>query len=250
MVIVHRLKLLKNFGIIALMNMNKETASILLIVLILIAIFGFGMYWLLKQTPLEQNDTELQVKVDGSNLTTEQEPQAQLIEEQKNISNMVTIKTNLGEIEIETYDNDAPKAAKNFKDLAQKGYYDGVIFHRVIKGFMIQGGDPMCAPNKLEDEGMCGTGGPGYQFEDELNPATASYQAGYKRGVVAMANSGPNTNGSQFFIMHADYPLPNNYTIFGKVTKGLDVVDKIADSQTGAGDRPVNAVIMEKVSVK
>jgi cyclophilin family peptidyl-prolyl cis-trans isomerase len=97
---------------------------------------------------------------------------------------------------------------------------------------------------------MCGTGGPGYQFEDELNSTTASYKTGYKKGVVAMANSGPNTNGSQFFIMLADYPLPNNYTIFGKVVKGQDVVDKIGATKTNTGDRPTTAVVMEKVTVQ
>jgi cyclophilin family peptidyl-prolyl cis-trans isomerase len=94
-----------------------------------------------------------------------------------------------------------------------------------------------------------GTGGPGYQFEDELNPNTASYKAGYKKGVVAMANAGPNTNGSQFFIMHQDYPLPNNYTIFGHVVSGQEVVDKIANVQVGQNDKPVSPVIMKSVTV-
>ncbi len=155
-------------------------------------------------------------------------------------SHMITIDTNYGKIVFETYDNDAPNTVKNFVTLAEKGFYNGVTFHRVIKGFMIQGGDP--SGN--------GTGGPGYKFDDELNPNTASYKAGYKKGVVAMANAGPNTNGSQFFIMHADYPLPNLYTIFGKVVEGQDVVDKIANVQVGANDKPVQPVTMTKVSVK
>lgn len=104
---------------------------------------------------------------------------------------------------------------------------------------MIQGGDPTGT----------GSGGPGYTFEDELNPQTDSYKEGYKKGVVAMANAGPNTNGSQFFIMVADYPLPNNYTIFGKVISGQDVADAIAKSKTGPNDRPVSPVAMEKVTV-
>ncbi len=152
---------------------------------------------------------------------------------------MITIETNYGEIVFETYTNDAPNTVKNFLTLAEKGYYNGLIFHRIIKGFMIQGGDP----------NGNGTGGPGYQFADELNPNTASYKAGYKKGVVAMANAGPNTNGSQFFIMHEDYPLPNNYTIFGKVVSGQDVVDKIANVQTGPNDKPVSPVVMKSVSV-
>jgi cyclophilin family peptidyl-prolyl cis-trans isomerase len=155
-------------------------------------------------------------------------------------TNMITIETNYGKIVFETYNNDAPNTVNNFITLARNGFYDGLIFHRVINGFMIQGGDP----------NGNGSGGPGYQFPDELNPKTASYQAGYKRGVVAMANAGPNTNGSQFFIMHKDYPLPNNYTIFGKVVSGMEVVDKIASVQTGANDKPLTPVTMSKVTAE
>lgn len=155
-------------------------------------------------------------------------------------SYMITIETNYGEIVFETYDADAPKTVANFVTLANKGFYNGLVFHRVIKDFMIQGGDP--SGN--------GTGGPGYKFADELDPNTASYKAGYKKGVVAMANAGPNTNGSQFFIMTADYPLPNAYTIFGKVVSGQDVVDKIANVPTGANDKPVSPVTMQKVTVQ
>ncbi len=157
----------------------------------------------------------------------------------KNNMHTVTIETNKGTIIFETYDADAPLASANFVKLAEKGFYNSTIFHRVIKGFMIQGGDPTGT----------GMGGPGYKFSDELNPATASYKAGYTRGTVAMANSGPNTNGSQFFIMHADYPLPNNYTIFGKVVKGIDIVDAIATTPTGANYKPVTDVVMKKVTV-
>ena len=155
------------------------------------------------------------------------------------MQHLITIKTRLGDIQFETYDSDAPKTVENFITLANKGFYNGTIFHRVIKDFMIQGGDPTGT----------GTGGPGYQFADELNPATPSYQAGYQKGVVAMANAGPDTNGSQFFIMLADTPLPHNYTIFGKVVKGQDVVDAIGAAPTGAGDRPVNPVQMDSVTV-
>lgn len=140
----------------------------------------------------------------------------------------ITLKTNFGDITFETYDVDAPKAVNNFITLANKGYYDNVIFHRVIPGFMIQGGDPTGT----------GRGGPGYKFEDELNPNSPSAKEGYKKGVVAMANAGANTNGSQFFIMLADYPLDYKYTIFGKVTSGQDVVDKIGAVETDVNDRP------------
>ena len=157
----------------------------------------------------------------------------------KNMNHIITIKTNMGDISFVTYDADAPKTVENFITLAEKGFYDGVIFHRVIPGFMIQGGDPMGT----------GTGGPGYKFNDELNPQTESYKQGYKKGVVAMANAGPDTNGSQFFIMVSDYPLPNNYTIFGKVVAGQDVADAISNVKTGANDYPVSKVIMEKVTV-
>ncbi len=153
---------------------------------------------------------------------------------------MITIKTNFGDIQLETYDADAPKTVANFIALANKGFYDNLIFHRVIKEFMIQGGDPTGN----------GTGGPGYQFEDELNPQTESYKDGYVKGVVAMANAGPNTNGSQFFIMLENYPLPNNYTIFGKVVNGQEVVDKIGDVKTDSNNRPLSPAIMEKVYVQ
>lgn len=166
----------------------------------------------------------------------------------KNNMHTITIKTNHGEIQFQTYDADAPKTVKNFIDLAEKGFYDSLTFHRVIDGFMIQGGDPNCNPST--SSGPCGTGGPGYQFEDELNPEAESYKAGYKKGVVAMANAGANTNGSQFFIMVADYSLANNYTIFGKVSSGQEVVDKIAKVAKDSNDKPLEPVIIEKVTVK
>lgn len=158
----------------------------------------------------------------------------------KNLMHKVTIKTNYGTIQFETYDADAPKTVDNFIKLADKGFYNSLIFHRVIKDFMIQGGDP--SGN--------GTGGPGYEFADELNPNTESYKAGYVKGVVAMANAGPNTNGSQFFIMLKDTPLPHDYTIFGKVVAGQDVVDAIGNVKTDSNDKPLSPVIMENVSVE
>ena len=154
--------------------------------------------------------------------------------------NTVALDTNFGKIVFQTYDEDAPKTVENFITLANKGFYNGVVFHRVIKGFMIQGGDPTGT----------GAGGPGYQFADELNAATESYKAGYKKGVVAMANAGPNTNGSQFFIMHQDYPLPNAYTIFGKVIEGQDVVDAIASVQTDGNDKPLSPVTIKSATIQ
>ena len=149
------------------------------------------------------------------------------------------IKTSMGDMSVEFFTEDAPMTVNNFINLSRDGYYDDVIFHRVISGFMIQGGDPS------------GTGHgemgkyPGYKFEDELNK-----QRAYEKGILAMANAGPDTNGSQFFIMHVDYPLPYQYTIFGKVTEGLDVVDKIASVETAEGDRPVNDIVIESVEIK
>jgi cyclophilin family peptidyl-prolyl cis-trans isomerase len=157
----------------------------------------------------------------------------------KNFMHTITIDTNKGTIVFETYDADAPKTVANFISLANKGFYNGLIFHRVIEGFMIQGGDPTGT----------GTGGPGYKFADELNPNTESYKAGYVRGTVAMANAGPNTNGSQFFIMQKDTPLPHNYTIFGKVISGMDVVDAIAATPVDGADKPLSDIKMTKVTV-
>lgn len=131
------------------------------------------------------------------------------------------IHTQKGDIVIQLYPKDAPKTVTNFATLAKMGYYNTLTFHRVEPGFVIQGGDP-------NGNGTGGRSIYGQTFEDELNPNTPSYQAGYQEGVVAMANRGPNTNGSQFFIMLADNPsLPKNYTIFGKVTTGMDVVKQI-----------------------
>ncbi len=149
------------------------------------------------------------------------------------------IKTSMGDMSVEFFTEDAPITVNNFINLSRDGYYDNVIFHRVISGFMIQGGDPS------------GTGHgemgkyPGYKFEDELNN-----QRSYEKGILAMANAGPDTNGSQFFIMHVDYPLPYQYTIFGLVTDGLDIIDKIASVETGDGDKPVNDVVIESVEIK
>jgi len=160
----------------------------------------------------------------------------------------VLIETTKGNVELELFESDAPKTVANFVGLAEQGYYNGIIFHRVSKGFVIQGGDST-------GTGRGGKSIYGKEFEDELNPATPSYKEGYKRGTVAMANRGPNTNTSQFFIMLSDVPMPKNYTIFGKVTKGMNVVDSIAAveiiPQMGDTDgKPKVDVVMKKVIVK
>jgi cyclophilin family peptidyl-prolyl cis-trans isomerase len=158
------------------------------------------------------------------------------------------IESDKGVIEIRFFETDAPKAAENFRLLAEHGYYDGLTFHRIVSGFMIQGGDP----NGDGTGGQSAWGGP---FDDEINPGSPLYAAGYKRGMVAMANSGANTNGSQFFILHQDYPLPPNYVIFAQVTKGLDVVDALADVPTtmgpdGGRSKPLSPPVIRKVTVR
>jgi len=155
-----------------------------------------------------------------------------------------TLHTNQGDITIEFLGNDAPNTVANFTKLAQEGFYNGTKFHRVIKGFMIQGGDPLTKDDAMQ--ARWGTGGPGYQFADEIHANNKN-----EIGTISMANSGPNTNGSQFFINVA----PNNFldgkhTVFGKVTAGMDVVAKIEATQTGANDRPVQPMIIESISLK
>ncbi len=147
-----------------------------------------------------------------------------------------TLVTSAGEIIVALNAKETPVTVNNFVFLAKEKFYDGTIFHRTIPGFMIQGGDP---------EGT-GIGGPGYQFADE------KFTGSYDRGTIAMANAGPNTNGSQFFIMHQDYPLPPNYVIFGKVTSGLEVVDAIAAAPTkpgGEGSSPVTPVVIQSATI-
>ena len=158
------------------------------------------------------------------------------------------LETDKGPIEIEFLASDSPKAVENFRLLAEHGYYDGLTFHRIVKGFMIQGGDPA-------GDGTGGESAWGRFFEDEIKADSPLYQNGYKRGLVAMANAGPNTNGSQFFILHDDYPLPPLYVIFARVTKGLDVVDALAGTPTtmggdGAMSRPSTPPVIKKVTIR
>ncbi len=147
-----------------------------------------------------------------------------------------TLHTNHGAIEIELFDDDAPKTVENFRKLAGDGFYDGVIFHRIIKDFMIQGGDPTGT----------GTGGPGYTFEDEFNDHKVV------RGALAMANAGPNTNGSQFFIVTTGAApwLDGKHTVFGEVREGMDVVDALEALPTGRGDKPSEPAVIETLTVE
>ena len=163
-------------------------------------------------------------------------PPVIMIDENKKYQAKMT--TSLGEILIELFASETPIAVNNFVFLANDGFYNGTVFHRIVKGFMIQGGDP----------NGNGTGGPGYSFNDE------KISRDYKKGIVAMANSGPNTNGSQFFIMHQDTDLPKNYVIFGSVTNGMDAVDKIAaveveDNGQGEISKPKEKIMINNISI-
>jgi cyclophilin family peptidyl-prolyl cis-trans isomerase len=146
-----------------------------------------------------------------------------------------TLHTSHGVVEVELFDDDAPKTVGNFTKLAGDGFYDGVVFHRVIPDFMIQGGDPTGT----------GTGGPGYTFEDEINDHKV------ERGALAMANAGPDTNGSQFFIVTAEATpwLDGKHTVFGRVTNGMDVVDAISQVETDSRDKPHEPVVVERVDL-
>lgn len=198
----------------------------------------------------DSNAQNLEFTVDDSNSPTESTQSGEVTEETKTMNvapamqidtakkYQATLKTSEGDIIVDLYADKTPITVNNFVTLAKKNFYNNTVFHRVIKGFMIQGGDP---------EGT-GAGGPGYQFDDE------PFEGEYTRGTIAMANAGPNTNGSQFFIMHADYALPKNYVIFGKASTGLEVVDKIATAPTtvggdGANSKPVTPVKVNSVEI-
>lgn len=210
-----------------------------LIILILVPLIIFMMAIILKDKNMQGQSPYYQVGEEQFRVTNKQAvpPPNKQLDITK--SYKVILKTSEGDITIKVYPLDVPMASTNFVYLSKIGYYDGIIFHRVIKDFMIQSGDP---------KGN-GTGGPGYTFNNE------PFDEDYKRGVVAMANSGPDTNGSQFFIMHQDYlQLPKDYVIFGKVVGGMEVVDKIAgapveDNGMGEISKPVNPVTIVSAEV-
>ena len=155
-----------------------------------------------------------------------------------------TLHTNHGDITIEFLDTDAPNTVANFTKLAREGFYNGTKFHRVIAGFMIQGGDPLSKDDAMQ--ARWGTGGPGYKFEDEIHANNKN-----AIGTIAMANSGPDTNGSQFFINVANNNfLDGKHTVFGRVTAGMDVVEKIQSAKTGPSDRPISPIVIESITLK
>ena len=189
-----------------------------------------------NETDLEIDNTPMEEEIMAYDKTYKNPPEFSI---DVNKTYTAEINTTSGLMTVELFTDIAPNTVNNFVSLSEDGYYNNIIFHRVIKDFMIQGGDPS------------GTGHgemgkyPGYEFEDELNNPMP-----YEKGILAMANRGPNTNGSQFFIMHSDYPLPYQYTIFGKVTQGLDVIDQIAMIETDASDKPLNDVIINSITIK
>ena len=199
-------------------------------------IFLVFIYCGTNETDLEIDNTPMEEEIMAYDKTYKNPPEFSI---DVNKSYSAEINTTSGLMTVELFTDIAPNTVNNFVALSEDGYYNNIIFHRVIKDFMIQGGDPS------------GTGHgemgkyPGYEFEDELNNPMS-----YEKGILAMANRGPNTNGSQFFIMHSDYPLPYQYTIFGKVTQGLDVIDQIAMVETDASDKPLSDVIINSITIK
>lgn len=219
---------------------NKKTSAIIVIVLIVAALAIYGLWLKPKGDDQKPGNSAISSEITITNQATSTANAVSTINNANPKTKMYTaiLYTEAGDIEIALKADMTPKTVENFITLAKKNFYDGTIFHRVIKGFMIQGGDPTGT----------GRGGPGYTFADE------PFFGNYDRGTVAMANAGSNTNGSQFFIMQANNPLPKNYVIFGQVTKGLDVVDKIADapvvaSDSGEPSKPVTPVKVKSVEI-
>lgn len=213
--------------------MMKKGIAVFIFILVIIGIF------FLFSTDNKGKETQVNNLKNTDKPSESQQTQVgpPAMEVDKTKSYLAIITTSYGDITIELSADKTPITVNNFVSLARKNIYTNTIFHRVIKGFMIQGGDPKGD----------GTGGPGYTFDDE------PFDGEYTRGTVAMANSGPNTNGSQFFILHADYGLPKNYVIFGKVSSGMDVVDKIAEApvkkDSGESSSPVSPVTITSVTI-
>ncbi len=224
----------------------KQNSIILLFFILVI----LGVWYMFSKSGQEINDIDLSQY--GEEVKEEMSfPPMVPKEESKPINNNninktmnITLHTNKGDITLELFADRVPNTVANFAKLASEGFYNGVKFHRVIAGFMIQGGDPL----SKDDSQMSawGTGGPGYKFNDEITPDNKN-----DIGTISMANAGPNTNGSQFFINTANNNfLDSKHTVFGKVTSGMDVVEAIENTPVGANDRPVSPVIIERVTVK
>lgn len=197
-----------------------------------------------KNTQTEASNNGVEKTSNNTNqINNKQMENNDQIKDLANEYKFAVLKTNLGDIKVSFYSDASPETVNNFLTLAEKGFYDGVKFHRVIKDFMIQGGDPLSKDDSNKD--MWGTGGPGYKFEDEFNDKPLV------RGSLAMANAGPNTNGSQFFIVTAPATpwLDGRHTNFGEVVEGMDVVDKIENSEKDGRDRPLKDVVINSIEL-
>src|SRR3989338_10991270 len=204
--------------------MNKYLSFVMVVI-----VLGLGVWFFMKgDKPTDQNlSTNGETKTEG-NIT--------------NMNTSATLHTNKGDIKIEFFEKDAPNTVANFIKLATEGFYDGVKFHRVIKGFMNQGGDPLTRDDTKM--AMWGTGGPGYTFADEIGPNNKN-----DAGTISMANAGPNTNGSQFFINTANNNfLDAKHTVFGKVVSGMDVVGLLENTPADSMDRPIEKIVIENIS--
>lgn len=225
----------------------KNIYIFILIILFIVALSVF-CWWRINlkkanQEVLPDNSASLQGALQETQIPPSSDQSAQIkqpsMQIDKNKTYLATLKTSSGDIVVELNAKMTPITVNNFVYLTRQHFYDNTKFHRVIKGFMIQGGDP----------NGDGTGGPGYRFDDE------PFEGEYTRGTIAMANAGPNTNGSQFFIMHQNYPLPKNYVIFGQVISGIEIVDKIANSEVRANlmgelSEPINPIKISAVKIQ
>ena len=204
-------------------------------ILVVVALVLVGGFIFFNQSKEGSDDTAQEVIIEKEDINQENNIPMRTI---------AVMQTNKGVIELELFSNDAPKTVENFVKLAQEGFYDNVKFHRVIKGFMLQGGDPLSKDDSRQAE--WGTGGPGYAFEDEIHANNRNIV-----GTIAMANAGPNTNGSQFFINTADNSfLDTKHTVFGKVIAGAEVVSQIENTETDGSDRPIEHIVIESITIQ
>ncbi len=218
--------------------MNKYISFFIVAVLIVLGVWFFAQN---KESNTKIPDLDLA----ETNVETKTEPITNL--DNNKVMTKAILHTNKGDITIQFFEEQAPKTVANFTKLAGEGFYDGTKFHRVIKGFMIQGGDPLTKDDSKVS--LWGTGDPGYKFADEIGKENQNNKNDI--GTIAMANSGPNTNGSQFFInVNANNFLDAKHTVFGKVVSGMDIVTKIENTPTGQNDRPTNPVVINSITLK
>lgn len=224
--------------------MNKKLLIVCIVILAIVLGFWAFSAKNVKAPELGSSDTSLPVTTNSEEVVSKEDSTSITKTNVEKKSMNATIHTSMGDITVEFFPEIAPNAVANFTKLAKSGFYDGIKFHRVIKDFMIQAGDPLSKDDSKMME--WGTGGPGYKFADEITPESKN-----DLGTLAMANSGPNTNGSQFYInAKANNFLDGKYVVFGKVTKGLDVVLAIDNVKTGQADRPVTPVLIKSISLQ